>query len=314
MSTIPGNPKDYNPKLPGVRRIMREAFELRESTYQYYAQPLEENIYEWHFTIRGPDETDFQGGVYHGRIMLPNDYPMKPPNFIFLTANGRFDTNRKICLNISGFHPESWQPCWSIRTVLLAIISYLPVPYDGSVGSVNYPSAERKKLAITSRDFSCDTCACGGKKIVDLLKPEPVQDEFHNSQWYKDFQVYIQNLSAEHSNNPQAEPQQNAPANNEPSSETNSSQVPNHVPETTLQKPSPDVEVKPKVILPPTSQSVPQPSRAVPEVVPERTYRPYNSFIEALRGPAGEVIVWVCFGLALAIIARRLILTYYGVE
>src|SRR6218665_951988 len=186
-------PKDYNPKAPGkfvfmfcscfvlqlssigVRRILREAFELRESTYQYFAQPLEENIYEWHFTIRGPDETEFQGGFYHGRILLPNDYPMKPPNFIFLTPNGRFDVDRKICLNISGFHPESWQPCWSIRTVLLAIISFLPVPYDGSVGSINYPVEERKKLAKLSRKFTCDTCHCS--KITDLLKSEPVNDE-----------------------------------------------------------------------------------------------------------------------------------------
>lgn len=27
--------------------------------------------------------------------------------------NGRFETNTKICLSISNYHPEHWQPSWS---------------------------------------------------------------------------------------------------------------------------------------------------------------------------------------------------------
>ena len=26
--------------------------------------------------------------------------------------SGRFETHKKICLSITGFHPESWQPAW----------------------------------------------------------------------------------------------------------------------------------------------------------------------------------------------------------
>ena len=33
----------------------------------YAAAPLEGNMFEWHFTIRGPAGSDFEGGVYHGR-------------------------------------------------------------------------------------------------------------------------------------------------------------------------------------------------------------------------------------------------------
>ena len=42
---------------------MQEAKELREATEQYHAQPLEDNLYEWHFTIRGAPDTDFADGV-----------------------------------------------------------------------------------------------------------------------------------------------------------------------------------------------------------------------------------------------------------
>lgn len=39
------------------------------------------------------------------------------PNFLnalFIPkANGRFEVGKKICLSISGHHPETWQPSWS---------------------------------------------------------------------------------------------------------------------------------------------------------------------------------------------------------
>ena len=53
--------------IAAVKRLMREAQELSEATSQYHAQPLEDNLFEWHFTVRGPADTDFEGGVYHGR-------------------------------------------------------------------------------------------------------------------------------------------------------------------------------------------------------------------------------------------------------
>lgn len=66
---------------------MREAQELHEATEEYCASPLEDNLFEWHFTVQGPPSTDFEGGVYHGRILLPPEYPMKPPNIILLTVS-----------------------------------------------------------------------------------------------------------------------------------------------------------------------------------------------------------------------------------
>ena len=33
----------------------------------------------------GAPSTEFENGVYHGRIILPPDYPFKPPSFIMLT-------------------------------------------------------------------------------------------------------------------------------------------------------------------------------------------------------------------------------------
>lgn len=162
----------YNSRSPAVKRLLREAAELHEPTRNYFAQPLEENLFEWHFTIRGPDDTPFANGIYHGRIVLPPEYPMKPPNVIFLTPNGRFEVHKKICLSISGYHPETWRPSWSIRTALLALIGFMPTHGNGAIGSLDYTDDERLKLANKSRTVDCDTCG----SILNLLLDDSAED------------------------------------------------------------------------------------------------------------------------------------------
>uniref|UniRef100_T1IWI8 UBC core domain-containing protein n=1 Tax=Strigamia maritima TaxID=126957 RepID=T1IWI8_STRMM len=76
----------YNMRSPAVKRLMKEAHELRLPTEEYFAQPLEDNLFEWHFTVRGPPDSEFDNGIYHGRIILPAEYPMKPPSIILLTV------------------------------------------------------------------------------------------------------------------------------------------------------------------------------------------------------------------------------------
>ncbi|XP_072264733.1 ubiquitin-conjugating enzyme E2 J1 [Pyxicephalus adspersus] len=167
----------YNLKSPAVKRLMKEAAELKDATDHYHAQPLEDNLFEWHFTVRGPPDSDFDGGIYHGRIVLPPEYPMKPPSIILLTANGRFEVGKKICLSISGHHPETWQPSWSIRTALLAIIGFMPTKGEGAIGSLDYTPEERKSLAKKSQDYFCEACGTSMKNALLPLSSESSQDD-----------------------------------------------------------------------------------------------------------------------------------------
>lgn len=153
-------------RSPAVKRLMKEAKELSQPTAHFFAQPLEENLFEWHFTVKGPSDTPFQGGRYHGRIVFPPEYPMKPPSIIMLTENGRFSVSTKLCLSISNFHPESWEPSWSIRTVLMAIIAYMPMHGEGAIGSLDCTAVERAKLAARSSGYRCRDC---DKTNLELL-------------------------------------------------------------------------------------------------------------------------------------------------
>lgn len=181
---------NLNTRNPTIKRIMKEMKEMQTlGSWQLTAAPLDDNIYEWHFTIRGPSDTAFDGGIYHGSILLPQDYPFKPPNIVLLTVrkrkkerkkieprsltskwkfrnltarraqpNGRFEVGKKICLTISAHHPESWQPSWSVRTALVALIGFFPTEGKGAIGALDYPDKERQKLARASLAWSCAQC------------------------------------------------------------------------------------------------------------------------------------------------------------
>lgn len=48
---------------------------------------MQEDIFEWQFAVHGPKDSEFEGGIYHGRITLPPEYPFKPPSFMLLTVS-----------------------------------------------------------------------------------------------------------------------------------------------------------------------------------------------------------------------------------
>ncbi|GAA5983420.1 hypothetical protein JCM5350_007644 [Sporobolomyces pararoseus] len=165
----------------GVRRLLQEATELsNDDSPDYNAAPLESDLFDWHFTIRGLSGTEFEGGIYHGRMILPSEYPFKPPEIYLLTPSGRFEVNRKICLSISNFHPETWQPSWGVRTALLALIAFFESDPKGAVGSLKAPPEERKRLANASQHFKCSTCgydAADHESFSALPEPAPASSE-----------------------------------------------------------------------------------------------------------------------------------------
>ena len=101
------------------KRLVKEYKDIiKEPIDNIYTRPLEENILMWNYIIFA-DNGSYRGGVYHGIIELTKDYPMKPPSIKMYTPSGRFETNTRICLSMSDYHPETWNPSWGIKTILL---------------------------------------------------------------------------------------------------------------------------------------------------------------------------------------------------
>lgn len=148
---------------------MKEAAELSQHpSPDYTASPASDtDLFDWHFTLRGPPSSSFADGIYHGRIVLPPQYPLRPPSFRFLTPSGRFEVNREICLSISGHHEETWQPAWGIRTALVALRSFMETSPAGQLGGVDASDSIRQRIAGESRRWKCTVC--GGKSCEEIL-------------------------------------------------------------------------------------------------------------------------------------------------
>ena len=158
-----------------LRRLMKEAAELNTSpSPHFHAAPISDsNLFEWHFTLAGPPAPSaYAGGIYHGRIVLPATYPLRPPSFRFLTPSGRFEVNREICLSISGHHEELWQPAWGIRTSLLAIRSFMDGDAMGQVGGMDASLEARREYARESADWVCEVCGRANGVILGEWREE----------------------------------------------------------------------------------------------------------------------------------------------
>lgn len=158
---------------PTVRRLLKETAELSSPSSNpnpaFFAAPVSDaDLHEWHFTLLGPPApSPYAGGLYHGRITLPATYPLKPPNFRFLTASGRFEVNREICLSISGFHEETWMPAWGVRTALTALRSFMAEKGSaGQVGGLEASVEVRKRLAKESRSWKCEACGKSNEMVM----------------------------------------------------------------------------------------------------------------------------------------------------
>ncbi|XP_050233674.1 ubiquitin-conjugating enzyme E2 34-like [Mercurialis annua] len=138
-----------------LMRLQKEYRALcKEPVPHVVARPSPKDILEWHYVLEGSEGTPFAGGCYYGKIKFPPDYPYSPPGITMITPNGRFMTQKKICLSMSDFHPETWNPMWSVSSILTGLLSFM-VDNSPTTGSVNTTAAEKLRLAKASLAFNC---------------------------------------------------------------------------------------------------------------------------------------------------------------
>ncbi|CAF1010274.1 unnamed protein product [Adineta ricciae] len=136
------------------QRLQAEYRRLLKDPISYLtAQPLSSNLLEWRYVIRGPKDTPYEDGIYQGKIIFPLDYPFKPPNIYMLTPNGRFKTDTSLCLTITAYHPDSWNPAWSISSILNGFLSFM-CDTSSTHGSIETTYAQKRKFAHDSLAFN----------------------------------------------------------------------------------------------------------------------------------------------------------------
>eukprot|EP00527_Entomoneis_sp_CCMP2396_P001602 CAMPEP_0198144702 /NCGR_PEP_ID=MMETSP1443-20131203/17947_1 /TAXON_ID=186043 /ORGANISM="Entomoneis sp., Strain CCMP2396" /LENGTH=223 /DNA_ID=CAMNT_0043808153 /DNA_START=162 /DNA_END=833 /DNA_ORIENTATION=- len=156
-----------------TRRLTKELQAMKKDPLKdpkITISPNEANIREMHYVLEGNANTPYEGGVYHGKLLFPKEYPLKPPSVLMLTPNGRFQPNRRLCLSMSDFHPESWNPMWSVSTILTGLYSFM-IESNPTLGSIDTSSRKKRILAAQSLAWNVQH----GDHMFSKLFPEYVE-------------------------------------------------------------------------------------------------------------------------------------------
>lgn len=140
--------------------------------------PLKKNILEWHFSFTGVEGTFFDGGLYHGKIVLHPEYPQKAPIISLLTPNGRWEINKAICLSASAYHQESWDPNWNLRTLVMSIRNFMTTQ-PREIGGISSTPQDKVLLATRSRTWTCKGCGTNHARIYPLT--DNINDNNHDN-------------------------------------------------------------------------------------------------------------------------------------
>ncbi|KAF9184543.1 hypothetical protein BGZ51_003305 [Haplosporangium sp. Z 767] len=155
------------------KRLTKEYINIQKSPPAYlFARPLERNILEWHYVLKGPPDTPYYGGEYYGTLVFPADYPFKPPSIRMMTPNGRFQIETRLCLSMSDFHPGTWNPSWSVSTILNGLLSFMSQD-ELTTGSITTTTHEKVALALHSHAYNLSS-AKFREIFPELVAPQQV--------------------------------------------------------------------------------------------------------------------------------------------
>ncbi|GAA5874190.1 hypothetical protein JCM1840_000382 [Sporobolomyces johnsonii] len=127
-----------------------------------WATPNESNILEWHYIMRGPPGTPYEGGEYWGVVTFPKTFPFAPPELKMNTPSGRFAPSTAICTSMSNFHPAVHRQltedycisvAWSTETILVGLLSFM-LSDEITTGAIRSTDAERRALAAASHAWN----------------------------------------------------------------------------------------------------------------------------------------------------------------
>ncbi|KAF8269681.1 UBC-like protein [Lactarius quietus] len=136
------------------KRLSKEYITMqREPPPFVWAAPEEKDILTWNFIIHGPPDSPYVGGEYHGVLLFPSEYPFKPPGIKMYTPSGRFQPDKKICFSMSDFHPGSWNPAWSVATILTGLVSFM-LSDEMTTGSVTTSDTDKRVYASRSHAWN----------------------------------------------------------------------------------------------------------------------------------------------------------------
>lgn len=124
----------------------------------------------WYVQLSGfsGDNGEFEGGEYLVRVILPIGFPAtEPPQFYFLTPNGLYGVETKVCISIGEWHKDSYRAVLGVIGFCDQLVSGLIgwKTMGGGIEILSTTAKEKAKLAAASRKYNADNNA----EILDKI-------------------------------------------------------------------------------------------------------------------------------------------------
>lgn len=142
------------------KRLAKEIQLYQKDNFQFpnlILKPSESDLSVWYFVVHDLKDTEYENGIYLGKVILPPKYPFKAPDFQFLTPSGRFEINKKLCTSFTGYHPELYSPSWNIASMCAGLISFMTDSTDSieskGIGGMDTTIEVKKQIAQDSKNY-----------------------------------------------------------------------------------------------------------------------------------------------------------------
>lgn len=131
-----------------MKSIKRQYINQMKSPNSLFSVNITDNMFEWDVLFFGPPDTIYENGIFKAKMTFPKDYPNSPPTVQFLDNmyHPNIYPDGKVCISILhdgvdryGYEStnERWNPSHSVNSILLSIISMLPMPNFESPANVD---------------------------------------------------------------------------------------------------------------------------------------------------------------------------------
>lgn len=106
--------------------------------------------------ISGPNN-EFSDGEYLFELNLSENFPIIPPDLVFLTPNGVYELNGSICISTGKYHPQNYVATRGLLGFGIDVMTAM-ILYPGLGGGIkivkNRTPKNIRKLASKSRAFN----------------------------------------------------------------------------------------------------------------------------------------------------------------
>lgn len=148
------------------------------------------------------DNDEFENGEYLVKINLPlpstngPGYPFEPPVFTFLTPNGVYDINGKVCISIGEYHKENYRAVLNYNGFCMNLISGMIgwKTLGSGIRLLKTSIEDKKKLAKQSKDYNYEHYL----HIIKKIKQNTTNNKQQNANIVaKDSSIDLKNIKNE---------------------------------------------------------------------------------------------------------------------